>query len=892
MTLAAGTRLGPYEILSPLGEGGMGEVYLAKDTRLDRTVAIKVLPSHLSQNPELRQRFEREAKTVSQLSHPHICALYDVGREGETEYLVMELLEGETLADRLSKGPLPLEQTLRYGIQISDALDKAHRSGIVHRDLKPGNVMLTKSGVKLLDFGLAKAMAPASGVLSGLSMLPTSPQGANLTQEGTILGTFQYMAPEQLEGKEADARTDIFAFGAVLYEMATARKAFEGKSQASLISAIMGSEPPPISTWQPMSPPALDRVVKTCIAKDPEERWQSAHDIGSELSWIASAGSQAGVAAPVVARRKSRERIAWAGFAAAAVAAALLAIGYLRRAPGTATAIRAELPLPQGMFLADVAISPDGRKVAFTVAKPGAPPDLWVRSLDASESHPVPGADGANFPFWSPDSRFVAFFAGGKLKKVDPSSGTILTICDAERGVGGSWNGDGTIVFAPTPTGALYRVPASGGQPVAVTKLDPARHETAHRYPRFLPDGRHFLYMAANLAGPPDDPANAVRVGSLDGKVDRSLVHILSNASYVAGQLLYVRDSTLLAQPFDARRLELKGDPVPIAPQLSPSNWQNYSIYSASESLLVHAHTYAVPSQLLWLDRSGKPVGTLGEPGLYLAPRISPDGRKVAVDVQDLAKNISEILIYDVATGASSKLAFGGWYDNWPVWSPSGDRIIFGSDRKARGVRWDLWTKALDGSSEELFAESPDQRFPEDWSRDGRYISFNTIPAQGKRGIELWFLNTADRRAVPVSKEGLTQGGSRFSPDGRWMAYHSDESGRLEVYVRAFPGPGGKWQVSTAGGVWPRWRRDGRELFYLGPDNRIMAVSVNLDSALHASPPVVLFAVHPSQNSYSTAFDVSADGQRFLVNSVSADQGSPPLSLVIQWKALLENAKR
>ncbi|HEV8118182.1 MAG TPA: protein kinase, partial [Thermoanaerobaculia bacterium] len=507
----------------------MGEVYRARDTRLERTVAVKVLPQHLSASSEVRQRFEREAKTISQLSHPHICALYDVGNQDGVEYLVMEFLEGETLADRVLKGPLPAEQTLRFGIEIADALDKAHRQGIVHRDLKPGNVMLTKSGVKLLDFGLAKAVEPATHP-SGMTALPTM-ASSPLTQEGTILGTFQYMAPEQLEGKEADARSDIFAFGAVLYEMATGKKAFAGASQASLISAIMKEEPAPIATLQPMTPPALDRVVKTCLAKDPEDRFQTAHDAKLQLQWIGEMGSAAGVPAPVVARRRGRERMAWIGFALAALAAIALAAGYVARAPRPSPGIRATLPFPEKMFLGELALSPDGTRLVFTASKPGGQPTLWVRALQESSAHPLVGAENAFFPFWSPDGRSVGFFADGKLKRMDVSGGAVLTVCDAERGVGGTWNRDGTIVFAPAPTSGLHSVAAGGGKSVAVTKLDAARHESAHRYPRFLPDGRHFLYTAVNLGGGGNDPANAIRVGSLDGKLDKAVVKTLSVAA-------------------------------------------------------------------------------------------------------------------------------------------------------------------------------------------------------------------------------------------------------------------------------------------------------------------------------------------------------------------------
>ncbi|HEY3203268.1 MAG TPA: serine/threonine-protein kinase, partial [Thermoanaerobaculia bacterium] len=469
MALASGTKLGPYEILAPIGAGGMGEVYKAKDTRLDRTVAIKVLPAHLSSSPELRQRFEREAKTISQISHPHICALYDINREGETEYLVMEYLEGETLGDRLSKGPLPAEQLLRYSIEIADALDKAHRQGIVHRDLKPGNVMLTKSGVKLLDFGLAKFQASARDVVSGVSRLATEAQASQpLTERGTVLGTFQYMAPEQLEGKEADARSDIFAFGAVLYEMATGRKAFAGKSQASLIGSILRDDPPAISEVAPMTPPALNRVVKTCLAKDPEDRFQTAHDVKLQLQWIAEGGSQAGLPAPVVARRKNREKLAWAIAAAALLAAGLATYGYLRRAPEEAPRIRSFL-LPEeksdfdltAINCGSLTVSPDGRRVTFAAKGTDGKTVLWLRSLGELAAKPIPGTQGATFPFWSADSRFLAFFADGKLQKVDISGAPPLTVCDAPNGRSGAWNREGVILFSPDTTTGLMRVPAA-----------------------------------------------------------------------------------------------------------------------------------------------------------------------------------------------------------------------------------------------------------------------------------------------------------------------------------------------------------------------------------------------------------------------------------------------
>jgi Tol biopolymer transport system component len=695
------------------------------------------------------------------------------------------------------------------------------------------------------------------------------------------------MAPEQLEGKESDARSDIFAFGAVLYEMATGKKAFTGASHASLIAAILEHEPAPVSTVQPMAPPALDRVVRKCLAKDPEDRWQNAADLGSELKWIAEAGSQAGVPARIVAKRKGRERLAWIGFAVATLAALGFATAYVRRAPRPLPVVRAILPLPEGLFLGELAVSPDGARLAFTAAKQGGQPALFLRRLDGSSAEPVAGAENAFFPFWSPDGRSIGFFSEGKLKRVDSSGGAILIVCDAERSTGGTWNRDGTIVFAPAPTSALYRVSASGGKPVPVTKLDASRHETAHRYPQFLPDGRHFLYMAANLSAPANDPANSIRVGSLDGKADKALVPLASASSYASGRLLYVRDGTLLAQDLDLSRLETAGEPVPLVQKVGQYGWQFLYPFSVSENgVLVAAPAFSIPSRLVWLDRGGKEIGSMGEPGMIGNPRLSPDGRRLAMERYDPGRDVAEIWIYDTSSGAGTKFVFSGTHDTSPVWSPDGARIVFSSDRKAKGAHADLWVKPLDGGKEEILAESADDRFSEDWSRDGRFLSFNVRQATGRRNQQIWILDTGgERRAAPFAAEGDLQANSRFSPDGRWIACDSDESGRSEVYVRAFPGPGGKWQISTAGGSVPKWKGDGKELYYLSLDNKLMAVSVAADGTFRAGTPAPLFSVHP--NLYGGVYDVTSDARRFIFSVAPADQGSPPLNVVVHWTALL-----
>jgi eukaryotic-like serine/threonine-protein kinase len=883
MTIPAGTRLGPYEILSPIGAGGMGEVYRAKDTRLDRLIAIKVLPQHLSSSADLRQRFEREAKTISQLSHPHICALYDVGNQDGTEYLVMELLQGETLSDRLAKGSLPLEQTLRYGQEIADALDKAHRQGVVHRDLKPGNVMLTKSGVKLLDFGLAKVVAPSTK--GTLTALPTQ-QG--LTQEGAILGTFQYMAPEQLEGKEADERTDIFALGVVLYEMATGHKAFSGTTQASLISSILRDDPESISQVQRMSPPALDRVVKTCIAKDPEERWQSAGDVAKELRWI-SEGSAGGVAAPtpVLTRRRNRERVAWALAAAAVVAAVWFGLSLMRapRAPAPHV-LRTNLLLPEKVQLHLAVLSPDGGRIVFSGLGADGRDHLWLRSLDSYDSVPIAGAEGGIFPFWSPDGRFIGFFADKKLKRVEANGGSVIDLVEGD-GVGGAWAPNGDILFA-LASGPILRLPRAGGKPVPVTRIDAARHETTHRYPFFLPDGRHFLYLALNAAGNSRDPANRIWVGSMDGAPAKPVVAGNYNAEFTNGYLLFIRGDlagTLFAQPFDPIRMETTGDPVGVASEIGVySDYLGIGKYSvASHGALLYS-SFLLRTRLEWLDREGKSKGTFGEPGAHFGFRLSPDDARIAFDLYDPGTNLSEVWIGDVARDVQTKLTSGPSSNTGPVWSPDGSRVAFQSDRKHQA---DIVVRLAGGSGvEEQLTDAESQSSPVDWSADGRFILYQDREPVGNRRMQLSAIPVAPpHRPITVVPPALTDIlGARFSPDGKWVAYERDESSRIEVFVVSFPDGQGKVQISNAGGSSPRWTRGGRELLFSDFGGTVMSVAVETAGGFRASTPRPLFTLPPGSNGW----EVSANGERFLVNTPIVKSSSVPLSLVLDWTAGLK----
>jgi Tol biopolymer transport system component len=857
----------------------MGEVYKARDTRLERTVAIKVLPQHMSASPEVRQRFEREARTISQLSHAHICALYDVGREGETEYLVMEYLEGETLSERLAKGPLPLEQTLRYGVEIADALDKAHRQGIVHRDLKPGNVMITKSGVKLLDFGLAKALPSAGGRGvggEGFSALPTQ---QDLTQEGAILGTISYMAPEQLEGKEADARTDIFAFGATLYEMATGKKAFSGASQASLIGAILHTDPAPISSMEPMSPPALDRTIRRCLAKDPERRWQSARDTGLELEEIRETGE----VPPSEASRAPRRRREAAGWLAAALLLALLGALVLpryARGPTPAARIRFTIPPPPGAaFQAMPAISPDGRRLAFVATTPDGRDRLWIRPLEASESRAVEGTDGAAYPFWSPDSRFVAFFAQRKLKRIDVLGGTPQILCDAPEPRGGSWGTRATIVFSAYTGGQIARVAESGGKSEALPHLVAASGQS-YRWPSFLPDGSHFLYFAFGT----DPKASGVYVASLESKETTRLASADGGAiCALSGYVLYPSGGRLMGQRFDAKRCRLAGEAFPLMDNISMNSAAaaGATTVSASDTglLACQAGGDAV-SRLLLYDRSGRELQAVGPAGSYWEPTLSPDGRRLAVPRMDPEALEASIWTIDIERGSLTRLSSQRSASATPLWSSDGRRILCSTYPSG-----EVYVRDADGAEpEKLLFKSPAFTPLDDWSRDGRNIFYDVIDWRAFH-FDVWVRDLQSGQSRPILQAKFNQGGARLSPDGRRLAYESDESGVFEIFVRSFPEPGERRQISTGGGRQPRWRGDGKELFYVSPDRKVMGVDIRTQPAFEAGTPRALFQTRilplvEARNHY----DVTSDGQRFVVNSRRLEDASLPITIVVGWE--------
>ncbi|MGE5278242.1 MAG: protein kinase domain-containing protein [Acidobacteriota bacterium] len=876
MTLASGTRLGPYEILSPVGAGGMGEVYRARDTRLGRDVAVKVLPQQMSSSPELRQRLDREAKTISQLSHPNICMLHDVGHQDGTDYLVMEYLEGETLADRLGKGAMPVEQALKVGVEIAGALDAAHRQGIVHRDLKPGNVMLTKSGVKLLDFGLAKLQAAAPAV-SAVTSLPTALQESQpLTTRGTILGTFQYMSPEQLEGREADARSDLFAFGCVLYEMLTGQKAFTGKSQASLIGSIMHSEPASISSIQPMIPPALDRVVRGCLAKEPEHRWNTAHDVMLQLQWIAEGGSLAGLPAPVAARRKNREKLAWGVAAAALAAAAILAAGFVRRAPKPLRMVRFEFATPEDIVTIDTPrISPDGRYIAFNATDAAGKSRIWVRALNALSAQPLPGTEGTTRPFWSPDGRFLGFFADGKLKKIEVTGGPAQKICDAPSGADGTWSPEGVILFDGRANDPIQRVSAAGGTPVVAVKAEASRKETSVGWPAFLPDGKHFLYLA-NGEKPED---GFYRIGSLDSKETRALIPAQTLVSYAPpGYLLFVRDKTLVAQPFDLKALKTRGEPIPLAEHIGTDS-VGLARFSVSLDGTLAYRTGESGDRFVWVDRTGREVESVGDPGEYHNPDFSPSRDRLAFDLADPRSGKTDIWVRDLARGVNSRFTFGGNDAFGPKWSPDGRWIAY-------AVGNDLFVKSADGRGEEKpLVKSEESKVLCDWSRDGRSIVYMS---RGKEtGWDIW--------TAPASGEGKPEAFRKtpfaellpvLSPDGRFLAYQSTESGRADVYVETFPEPGGKWQISAAGGIEPHWRADGKELYYRAPDQKLMAVEIKADGGnLQAGVARPLFSGRFDTSIARNRYLPSSDGQRFLVVAPLGREAMTPTTVVLNWYA-------
>jgi serine/threonine-protein kinase len=870
----------------------MGEVYKARDTRLDRIVAIKVLPTHLADRSELRERFEREARTIAGLNHPHICTLHDIGQQDGTDFLVMEYLEGETLAQRLAKGPLPLEQVLQYAIEISDALDKAHRKGVTHRDLKPGNIMLTKSGTKLLDFGLAKlkqAAVPGNVSLSDLSTAKDP-----LTAQGSIIGTIQYMAPEQVEGKDVDARTDIFAFGAVVYEMATGKRAFEGKTQASLIAKILEIDPPPMSSLQPMTPSALERVVKRCLAKESDSRWQSANDLTSELKWITESGSHPVGSVPTLSVKGiqslgRRELFLGVSTLLLGGAVASLATWDLKPAPLQPVS-RLTITLPPGQQLAGldngpaVSLSPDGTRLAYVGRQAGIQ-QLYLRAMDSVEAKPIPSTEGATAPFFSPDGQWIGFFAGGKLKKISVSGGAALVLGDAAYSGGASWGSQGMIAFAPSANvSALQQVPDAGGAPRPLTRIE--KEDTSHRWPELLPGGKAVLFAAGRTAVTFTNAQIAVQ--SIDSGQRLNLIEGAVQPRYApSGHLVYAQGGSLMATPFDPQRLEVTGTAVPVVEgvlQSPATGAAQYSISATGSLVYVSGGVQATQLSLVWVNRQGAEEPLAAPERAYFAPRLSPDGRRVAVGITE---SEFQTWIYDLSRETLTRFTFDGNYNPVAVWTPDGKRIAFESNKEGTP---NLYSQLADGSGgTERLNTSEYIQVPMSWSPDGKLLAF--IEVNPTTGVDIWVLRMGDpspssgqaRKAQPFLRTPFSEGAPRFSPDGRWLAYISNESGRYEIYVQPYPGPGGKWQISTEGGTEPVWNPNGRELFYRSGD-KMMAVDIATQPGFAAGKPRMLFegryVLSPVQ---TDNYDVSPDGQRFLMLKPTEQAALTQINVVLNW---------
>ena len=887
--LSVGVRLGRYEVRAKLGEGGMGVVYVARDPKLGRDVAIKVLPAAFSADAQRLARFEQEASAAGALNHPNVLSVHDVGTQDGSPYVVSELLEGETLRERLSGGALPPRKALDYALQITRGLAAAHERGIVHRDLKPENIFITRDGrAKILDFGLVKLTGHGEAEAEG-------PTRRLATDAGAVMGTVGYMAPEQVRGQKVDHRADIFSLGAVLYEMLSGRRAFRGESAADTLSAILKEDPPDLSESNRTVSPALERVVLHCLEKSPAARFQSANDLAFALEALSGSGVSAQDAATALpaARAGRRDRLPWlvAGLAAL-LAGVALALPYFRSAPARPAVVRATILPPENahmLYFNHIAVSPDGQRLAFGAIGANGAFSLWLRPLGAASAQPLAGTEGASYPFWSPDGRFIGFFANGKLKKIDAAGGPAQTICNAPSGRGGTWNRDGVIVFAPDIFSPLYRVSAAGGEP-APLPLDKSRREQVHRFPYFLPDGRHFIYRAGRSGGYARDEGNGIYVGSLDSSEYKLILPADTYAVYASGHLLFWRDGALMAQPFDVQRLELSGEAVPVAEQVQMNLSEVRAVFSVSENgvLVFQSGSGAgAQYQLTWFDRDGKREARSGEPAFGASPHLSPDGQRVAAMLFDVQVGSTDIWLHDSALTRKTRFTFNPAFDSNPVWSPDGRSLVFNSDRKAR-LKYDLYQKDASGArNEELLYESDEYKRPTSWSPDGRLIAYMSSDGPTGRG-DIWVLPLAgERKPFPfLQTPQFDEQRARFSPDGHFVAYDSDESGRRQVYVTPFPGPGGKQQVSTDGGEDPVWRGDGRELFFLS-EGKMMAAEVKTDgSGVDIGNARLLFDAHTGFVGFAH-FDVTPDGKRFIVAALS-EGGSAPMNLVVNWTADLK----
>ncbi len=910
MPVAAGDRLGPYHLQELISAGGMGEVYRAVDERLQRTVAVKVIAGGAG-DAALRERFEREARAVAALNHPHICALYDVGTEQGIEYLVMEYLEGHTLAERLAterdssqssrhsgswpKGALSVSKALEFGIQLADALDTAHRRGFIHRDIKPGNIIVTRSGVKVLDFGLAKMHPPTSGEPSKESKEETSERSrvatrrSSLTEKGTILGTLNYMAPEQLEGKEADARTDIFALAGVIHEMVTGRRPFEGTSQAGTIAAILEHEPVPMSALQPLVPPALERLVRQCLSKDPDERWQSAGDVRRELAWIAESGSQAVLPAPIIAAHERRRRwsrvllaIALVGWGATALFAV---VGRTSTAKPLPT-FHLFVPVERLRDSHTLTISPDGRHLAFVAPDLSKENVIWVRALDSGALRALPETLGARGVFWSPDAANLGFQADGKLKRVSLASGGVQMVCEAPGTfLGGAWNGDGVIIFA-TDLSDLARVSADGAGQGPLLAKGEWRAPGRWAFPQFLPDGSRFLAVDRSQRY----VSNEVVLFSLDGRTPLRLMNVTTSVVYAPeGYLLFQRGTTLMAQGFDPIRGVLVGGTMPVADAVAFSGTLTAGAFSVSKTGVLAYRLQPQPGYLTWLDRRGEHRQVVGAPRKFGAFDLSPDQKRVVFTGRHPRTGSSTLWLMDLVKNVTTAIETGDVIDaNDPIWSPDGQRLAYSRMRTKFGVV----VQSLQGGAQEVIFEMPGANVStEDWSSDGRLVAFGLITDNRRKQAAIMNLE-GDRKPILFGRPEEQIDEMQFSPDGKWIAYNARQTSQWEVYVSPVPPTGARVQISVAGGVQPRWRGDGKEIYYLTLDGVMTAVEVTTSAgSFEAGTPVVLFKTGLAPEGRIEEYAVTADGERFLIPLPLQSPDAIPVDVVVNWTALLDRRR-
>jgi len=892
--ITAGNQVGPYRILTRLGAGGMGEVWRAHDTRLNREVAIKVVSAVLAHDEDRLRRFEQEARATSALNHPNILTVYDIGSHDGSSYIVSELLEGEELRDQLTVGAIAPRKAVDYAIQIASGLAAAHARGIVHRDIKPENIFITTDGrVKILDFGLAK-LRPVSRALDSGSEVETQ---KGITDPGVIMGTVGYMSPEQVRGKDVDHRSDIFSFGVILYEMLAARRAFVGESLVEVMNAILKEEPPELSATNGRLPAQLELIVRRCLEKKPELRFQSASDLTFALGTITTTSDsrlKTATVLPGVTDASSKKGIlgnaplAWIATAMLLLIAVILGVVvYLRPTPEEGRAyMLSALPPEKTIFMSGQApvISPDGSRLAFVAVDETGRALLYVRPLDSLTAQALAGTDGAAWPFWSPDGRSIGFFASGKLKRIEATGGQPVALADAPIGRGGSWNRDGVIIFTPTPPSPLHRISSAGGEATPISSVDPARGEFPRMFPQFLPDGRHYLFFSPAGQQP---GTRVVGIGSLDSQEKRPLL----NADFVAvyappGYLLFRREATLVAQRFDPVKLELQGDPFPVAEKVGFDGVTFQTLASASDNgVLAYQSIGGLNTQLIWFDRAGKQIGVAGPPGDYSGLSLSPDDRRLAFQRVDSETGNVDIWVTEFAGNTLSRFTFDPAVDFGPVWSPDGNRIAFATLREGAP---NVYQKMSSGAGEdEALFKSPIAKIPADWSGDGSYLLCGTVGLVTR--WDLWVLSlSGDRKWEAFLQTPNNEQRACFSPTGKWVAYESDESGKKEVYVRSFPASGAKWQVSAGGGSQPRFTRDGKELFYLSADRKVMAVQVKTDAiTFESGAPRVLFETHilMKEDRPGNQYAVASGGQRFLINSTMTGTDATPINIVVNWTA-------